>query len=217
MQFPDLAAAQLERAVRTQGLRGAAIGTTVAGEELSASKFRPFWAKAEELGVVVFIHPLDAPDPNHRLAGNGALGKVIGHPLETTLALSHLIFEGTLDAFPRLKICASHGGGYLPSYMSRSDHGCSVFPDQCMPGVPKREPTEYLKQIYYDSIVFTPEALRHLAAEVGAGRIMMGTDYPYPWIDDPVGHIWSTKSSSDADREAMLGGTATTLFGLKRP
>ncbi len=151
LQFPDLAAAQLERAVKTMGFRGAAIGTTVGGDELADRKFHPFWAKAEELGALIFVHPLDAPDPAHRFAGNGALGKVIGHPLETTLALSHLIFEGTLDRFPAVKICAAHGGGYLPSYMNRSDHGCSVFPEQCAQGVPKRRPAEYLRQMYFDS------------------------------------------------------------------
>ena len=214
LQFPDLAAAQLERAVKTMGFRGVAIGTTVAGDELADTKFHPFWAKAEELGIVVFVHPLDAPDPAHRFAGSGALGKVIGHPLETTIALSHLVFEGTLDRFPGVKICAAHGGGYLPSYMNRSDGGCGVFPEQCTPGVPKKRPTDYLKQMYFDSIVFTAEGLRHLAAEVGAGRIVMGTDYPYPWVADPVDHILKTPGLTDADREAILGGTASRLLGL---
>ena len=95
-----------------------------------------------------------------RLRGNGLLTNVIGNPLETTIALSHLIFEGTLDQFPRLKICAAHGGGYLPSYMNRSDHGCVTFPAQCKAGVPKEHPTAYVKRMYYDSLVFTPEALR---------------------------------------------------------
>jgi aminocarboxymuconate-semialdehyde decarboxylase len=129
LQFPDLAAAQLEQSMKQMGLRGAAIGGSVAGAELSDPKFHPFWAKAEELGAVVFIHPQgsgSAPLAD-RLKGNGLLGNVIGNPLETTIALSHLIFEGTLDRFPRLKICAAHGGGYLPSYMSRSDRGCATF------------------------------------------------------------------------------------------
>src|SRR5581483_114082 len=152
--------------VRRLGLRGVAVATNVAGQELADRKFDPFWAKAESLGVVVFIHPVDTADPAKRLAGAGALGKVIGHPYETTVALSHLIFDGTLDRFPALKLCASHGGGYLPSYMSRSDHGCEVFPDQCTPGVPKKPPSAYLKQMFFDSLVFTAEGLRHLAAEV---------------------------------------------------
>jgi aminocarboxymuconate-semialdehyde decarboxylase len=135
-------------------------------------------------------------------------------PLETTIALSHLIFEGTLDRFPGLKICAAHGGGYLPSYMSRSDHGCVTFPAQCKPGVPKLHPTEYVKRMYYDSLVFTSEGLRHLAAEVGAGQIMMGTDYPFPWVGAPVDHVLNAAGLTDAQREAILGGTAATLLRL---
>ena len=148
---------------------------------------------------------------------NGPLGVTVWHPLETTIALTHLIFEGTLDRFPGLKICAAHGGGYLPSYMNRSDRGCQVFPEQCQPGVPKKHPTEYVKRMYYDSLVFTPEGLRHLVAEVGAQHVLMGTDYPFPWVSDPVGHILKTPGLSDADREAMLGGTAAKLFGLGAP
>ena len=214
MQFPDLAASQLEHAVRTLGLRGVAIATSVAGIPLADPKFHPFWAKAESLDALVFIHPIDMPDPSGRLAGNGALGKVIGHPLETTLALSHLIFEGTLDRFPGVKICAAHGGGFLPSYMHRSDYGCEIFPEQCSAGVPKRQPTEYLRRMYFDSLVFTPEALRHLAAEVGADHIVMGTDFPYPWTSDPAGPVLATPGLTDRDREAILGGTARRLLKL---
>jgi aminocarboxymuconate-semialdehyde decarboxylase len=218
LQFPDLAAEQLERAMKQMGFRGVAIGGSVAGAELADPKFHPFFAKAEELGAVVFIHPQGTGSAAlaDRLKGNGLLGNVIGNPLETTIALSHLIFEGTLDRFPRLKICAAHGGGYLPSYMSRSDHGCTTFPSQCKAGVPKLKPTEYVKRMYYDSLVFTPEALRHLAAEVGADHIVMGTDYPYPWVDAPVDHVLATPGLSDADREAILGGTARRLLGLAK-
>ena len=216
LQFPDLAAQQLEQGMKKLGLRGVAIGGSVAGKELADPFFHPFWAKAEELGAVVFIHPQPAatPDLNNRLKGNGLLGNVIGNPLETTIALSHLIFEGTLDRFPGLKICAAHGGGYLPSYMNRSDHGCLTFPTQCKPGVPKEHPTTYVKRMYYDSLVFTPEALRHLVAEVGASHVMMGTDYPYPWVAAPADHVLNTPGLTDADREAILGRTAATLLNL---
>jgi aminocarboxymuconate-semialdehyde decarboxylase len=216
LQFPDLAAQQLEQGVKTLGFRGAAIGGSVAGQELADPKFHPFWAKAQELGAVVFIHPQASGtvDFTNRLKGNGFLGNVIGNPLETTIALSHLIFEGTLDQFPGLKIVAAHGGGFLPSYMSRTDHGCVTFPAQCKPGVPKLHPTEYVKRMYYDSLVFTPEALRHLVAEVGAGHIMMGTDYPFPWVEAPVDHVLGTAALSDAQREEILGGTAAKLLGL---
>lgn len=140
------------------------------------------------------------------------LDNVIGNPLETTIALSHLIFEGTLDRFPGLKILAAHGGGYLPSYAARSDAGCVTFPNRCTPI--KQKPTAYLRQLYFDSLVFTPEALRHLAAEVGPGQIVLGTDYPYPWTSTAVEHVLATPELSDADRAAILGGNAARLLGL---
>ena len=181
LQAPDLAVQELETAVKKQGLKGAAIGGIVAGVEFSDPKFNPVWAKAEELGVPLFIHPQGVPELGKRLSGNGWLGNTIGNPLETTIALSHLIFDGTLDRFPGLKVIAAHGGGYLPSYADRSDHACLVGPAGCDPKITlKKKPTEYLKQLYFDSLIFTPEALRHLAAQVGAGQIVLGSDYPYP-------------------------------------
>jgi aminocarboxymuconate-semialdehyde decarboxylase len=221
LQHPDLAAEQLEEGVKKYGLRGAAIGGSVNEEELSDPKFHPFWAKAEQLGVLVFIHPqgAGAAEPlASRLKGNGMLANVIGNPLETTIALSHLIFEGTLDRFPGLKICAAHGGGYLPSYAGRSDQGCLTFPDRCpgpKDGPLKKKPTEYLKQLYYDNIMFTPEAMRHLAAEVGSSQLVVGTDYPYPWTKTAVDLVLATPGLSDAERVAMLGGTAARLLGIK--
>ena len=217
LQFPELAAEQLERGVKELGLCGAAIGGSVEGEELSSRNFDPFWAKAEALQALVFIHPQTAPEStgvSKRIQGSGALGNVIGNPLETTIALSHLIFEGTLDRFPNLKICAAHGGGYLPSYAARMDHGCSVFPAQCKGPALKKQPSEYLKQLYFDSIVFTPEGLRHLVAECGASQVVIGTDYAVPWVKDPVDLILNTPTLSDADRIAILGGTAAKLLRL---
>ena len=214
LQYPDLAAQQLEHAVKKLGLRGAGVGGSVNGQELSEPKFHPFWAKAEELGVLVFLHPQGTAELKGRLQGNGGLENTIGNPLETTLALSHLIFEGTLDRFPGLKLCAAHGGGYLPSYAPRSDHICLTFPDRCAAVPLKKKPTEYLKQLYFDALVFTPEALRHLAAQVGSSQIVMGTDYPFPWTSTSVDHILDTPGFSDAERTAILGGTAAKLLGM---
>jgi aminocarboxymuconate-semialdehyde decarboxylase len=217
LQHPDLAADQLEDGVKKYGLRGAGIGGSVNGDELADPKFHPFWAKAEQLGVLVFIHPQAtgvAAELPSRLKGNGGLENVIGNPLETTIALSHLIFEGTLDRFPGLKICAAHGGGYLPSYAARSDAGCVTFPERCSRPL-KKKPTEYLRQLYFDSLVFTPEALRHLVAETGSSQIVMGTDYPFPWTKTSVDHILGTPGLGDAERVAMLGGTAAKLLGIK--
>ena len=213
LQHPDLAVEQLVDGVKKYGLRGLSVGGSVNGEELASEKFHPVWAKAEELGILVFIHPIGTAELRSRLGGNGGLENVIGNPLETTIALSHLIFEGTLDRFPGLKICAAHGGGYLPSYAGRSDAGCTTFPERCVKPL-KKHPTEYLKDMYYDSIVFTPEALAHLIHQVGAGRVVIGTDHPYPWNTSPVDHILATPGLDDAAREAILGGTVAKLLGI---
>jgi predicted TIM-barrel fold metal-dependent hydrolase len=215
LQYPDLAVQQLEDGIKKLGLRGAAVGASVAGDEFSDPKFHPFWAKAEQLGVLIFIHPQSTPDLAKRLKGNGWLLNVIGNPLDTTIALSHLIFEGTLDRFPGLKICAAHGGGYLPSYAPRSDNGCRVSPELCDSTIQlKKKPTEYIRQLYFDSLVFTSEALRHLVAEAGASQIVMGTDHPIPWQDKAVDHILDTPSLTDAERAAILGETAARLLGI---
>src|SRR5215510_9900081 len=221
LQHPDLAAQQLEEGVKKYGLRGAGIGGSVNGEELSDPKFHPFWAKAEQLGVLVFIHPQATGAPSEllsRFKGNGYLFNVIGNPLETTIALSHLIFEGTLDKFPGLKICAAHAGGFLPSYAGRSDAGCLTRPDLCPGGTHgpiKKKPSEYLKQMYYDTMVFNTEGVSHLAKEVGVGQLVVGTDFPYPWTKTAVDLILQTPGLSDADKAAILGGTAARLLNIK--
>jgi aminocarboxymuconate-semialdehyde decarboxylase len=218
LQHPELAAEQVEHAVKKLGFRGVGVGGSVAGEELANPRFHPFWAKCEELGVLVFMHPLGTRElePSGRLGGSGLLTNTIGNPLETTIALSHLIFEGTLDRFPGLKICAAHGGGFLPSYANRSDAVIRTFPNRVGP-LPKKKPTAYLKdgQLFFDTIVFTPEAMRHLIAETGVSQIMIGTDYPFPWTSTEVDLVLSTPGLSDEDRIAILGGTAQKLMGIK--
>ncbi len=216
LQYPDLAVQQLEDAIKKLGLRGAAIGGNVVGTDFSDPKFHPVWAKAEELGAVLFIHPQGTVELNARFKGNGWLANTIGNPLDTTIALQHLIFEGTLDKFPKLKVLAAHGGGYLGSYAPRSDHACFVSPQNCNQDIQlKKKPTEYLNQLYFDSLVFTPEALRHLVAQVGASQIMLGTDHPIPWEDHPVDHVYATDSLTDQQKIAILGGNAARMFEMK--
>jgi aminocarboxymuconate-semialdehyde decarboxylase len=216
LQDPALAVTQLETAMRKQGLRGAAIGDQVAGDEFSHPKFDPVWAKAEELGAVLFIHPQGVPELDKRWQGNGWLANTIANPLSTTIALQHLIYQGTLDKFPGLKVLAAHGGGYLPSYAPRDDHACFVAPAHCDPTIKlKKKPTEYLNQLYFDALVFTPEALRHLVAQVGASQVMLGSDYPYIWELNPADAILATNTLSDKEKLAILGGNAAKLFGIK--
>jgi aminocarboxymuconate-semialdehyde decarboxylase len=217
LQHPDLAADQLDQAVKKLGLRGAAIGGSVEGQELSDRKFDPFWAKAEELGVLLFMHPQPAPGTtqNPRLQGKGGLGNTIGNPLETTVFLSHLIFEGTLDRFPGLKICAAHAGGYLASYSGRSDALCGRAGGagtDCK--ALKKRPSEYFKrELLIDTMIFHEEGLRHLVAEAGIGQIVYGTDYPFDW---PVGidFVLNAPFLSNADKEAILGGNAMKLLKI---
>src|SRR5437762_5000848 len=215
LQHPDLAAEQLDEAVKKLGLRGAAIGGSCEGQELSDRKFDPFWAKAEELGVLLFMHPQGAPGTtqNPRLQGKGGLGNTIGNPLETTVFLSHLIFEGTLDRFPKLRICAAHAGGYLASYSGRSDALCGRGGGADCRAL-KRKPSEYFRsQLYIDTMIFHEEGLRHLVAEVGADHIFYGTDYPFDW---PVGidFVLNATFLSDAEKEAILGGNSIKLLRI---
>jgi len=218
LQHPELAAEQVEHAVKTLGFKGVGVAGSVAGEELANPRFHPFWKKCEELGILVFMHPLGVRElePSGRLNGSGLLTNTIGNPLETTIALSHLIFEGTLDRFPGLKICAAHGGGYFPSYANRSDAVIRTFPNRVGP-LPKKKPTQYIKdgQLFFDTIVFTPEALRHLIAETGPDKIMIGTDYPFPWTSTEVDLVLNTPGLTDDQRIAILGGTAQRLMGIK--
>ena len=215
LQAPDLAVRQLEDAVKRLGLRGAAIGASMRGEDFADAKYHPVWAKAEELGTVLFIHPQSTPQLAGRFKGNGWLSNTIGNPLDTTIALQHLIFEGTLDRFPGLKVLAAHGGGYLGSYKARSDHACFVSPQNCDPAITlKKKPSEYLSQLYFDSLVFTPEALQYLVSQVGASQVVVGSDHPIPWAPRPVDHVLNTPTLSDDDKVAILGGNAARLLGL---
>ncbi len=214
LQHPDLAAEQLEDGVKRLGLRGASIGGHVNGEDLSLPKFDPFWAKAAQLGVVVFMHPGGADNilKDGALRGRGDLGNIMGNPLETTYFLSRLIYDGTLDRFPALKICAAHAGGYLPAYLGRTDVACDVRANANCAN--KKHPREYFKdQIFTDDMVFSEEGLRHLVAEMGARQVVYGTDTPFTW---PAGLdlILRAPFLSDADKEAILGGNASKLLRL---
>jgi aminocarboxymuconate-semialdehyde decarboxylase len=215
LQHPDLAAQQLEQGVKKLGMRGAPIGGSVEGEELSSPRFDPFWAKAQELGVPLFMHPQAAPGTtqNERLEGRGTLGNTIGNPLETTVALSHMIFEGVFDRFPGLRVCAAHAGGYLPSYLGRSEVRCGR-PSQGGGECPKKPFPEYFKrEILIDTMIFRHNGLQHLINEVGVGQLVYGTDFPFDW---PVGvdFILTAPFLSNADKEAILGGNLVKLLRL---
>ena len=214
LQHPDLAAQQLEDGVKRLGLRGVSIGGHVEGEDVTLPKYDPFWAKAAELGVLVFMHPnnaLNIAKPNV-LGGRGGLENIIGNPLETTYFLSRLIFDGTLDKFPGLRVCGAHAGGYLPSYLGRTDVACDVRPNANCAN--KRKPREYFKrELIVDTMVFSDEGLRHLVAEVGVPNIVYGTDVPFNW-PVTVDLVLDAKWLSDADKEAILSGNLARLLKI---
>lgn len=207
LQYPDRAAAQLEMLIREHGMRGVEISSHVDGVNISDRRFDPFWAKADALGAVVFLHPWGTT-VGDRL-GRHYLGNIVGQPMETAIALSNLIFEGTLDRHPGIKIVAAHGGGYLPLYINRSDHAFAERADAC--GCVHR-PSSYLKRIWFDSLVYEPGHLQRLIEVVGASQVVLGTDYPFDMGHyDPaalLGHL------DDEAQAAIAGGNAAHLLGL---
>ena len=213
LQFPDLAAEMLQEAVSKHGARGVTVGGHVNGESLSEPKYDPFWAKAAEMNELVFMHPNGSANllKDNALAGRGGLGNIVGNPLETTVFLSRLIFDGTFDKFPSLRVCGAHGGGYLPSYIGRTEVACERGNQKC---IIKKKPTEYLRQnILADSMVFTNDGLRHLVAEMGISQVVYGTDIPFGW-PAPIDFIVNHPTLSNTEKEQVLGGNLLKLLKI---
>ena len=209
LQHPDLATDQLRSAHSQLGLRGVEISTSVAGKDLSDPGLDPFWAAAEQLGSFIFIHPWGC-SLGSRLS-LAYLGNIVGQPAETTVALHHLVFGGVLDRFPGLRICAAHGGGYFPHYLARADHAYEVRPES---RTMARPPSAYLDTLYFDSLVYTDDALSRLLSVAGPGHVLLGTDYPFDMgVTNPVDRIESLGLPA-ADRDAIAGGTAARLLDL---
>jgi aminocarboxymuconate-semialdehyde decarboxylase len=209
LQHPEAAAEQLRRATLRQGMRGVEISTSVEGRDLSDRSLDPFWASAEELGSFVFIHPWGC-SLGPRL-DTAYLGNIVGQPTETTLALHHLIFGGVLDRFPGLTICGAHGGGYFPYYLGRADHAYEVRPESRTMAM---RPSEYLRRLYVDSLVYTPDGLARLVAAMGPDRVLLGTDYPFDMgVTDPVDRLGGI-GLTPAEAVAIAGGTAASLLSI---
>jgi aminocarboxymuconate-semialdehyde decarboxylase len=214
MQEPELALQELTRCVKERGFRGIEIGTNVRGIELADARYEKLFARAQELNAVIFLHPLGFTEPK-RLTQH-FLTNVIGNPLDTTVALAHLVFGGVLERYPRLKIVAAHGGGFLGHYYARMDHAYRVRPE-CHDFI-KRPPSYYMKKIYYDTMVFSEAQLEHLVNVWGADRVVIGTDYPYDMgYYKPVDFVNGTKALSRAEKAQIIGGNAAKLLGLKKP
>jgi len=212
LQDGAAAAVELERCVNQLGFKGVQILTNVAGRELSHPSLAPFWAKAAKLGVLVVIHPngFTQADRLSRFYFNN----VIGNPLDTSIALHYLIFDGVLERHPDLKILAVHGGGYLAAYSGRMDHAWGARSD-CRGDLPN-PPSSYLEKVYFDSVVFTPHQLKHLVEVFGTANILMGTDYPYDMAEsDPIGHIATAAAELEAAAVAAIaGGNVRQLLKL---
>jgi aminocarboxymuconate-semialdehyde decarboxylase len=207
----DAAAEELERCIRELGLKGVQIVTHVGEREISDPSFAAFWERAEELEVAVMIHP--AGFTQARRFGRYYFNNVIGNPLDTTMALHYLIFDGVLERHPKLKLVAVHGGGYLPAYSGRADHAWGARSDSH--GALPHPPSTYLKRVYVDAIVFTPHQLEALVALMGADHVMLGTDYPYDMGEyDPLDHLGSAKSLDMMAASMIAGGNASMVFGL---
>jgi aminocarboxymuconate-semialdehyde decarboxylase len=206
LQHPQLGVEALDDAVLAHGLVGVEISSHAPGVELSDERLEPFWARAAQLGAIIFVHPFGC-SLDERL-DRFYLSNTVGQPVENAVALSHLIFAGVLDRHPDLRIVAAHGGGYLPTYLGRSDHAWQVRPEAhgCA-----RPPSSYLRQLWFDSLVYTPDGLRRLVDAVGADRVLLGSDYPFDMgVTDPVERLDAAALTPD-QRTAVAGGNAAAL------
>ena len=213
LQDSKLAVRELNYCVQKLGLRGVEICTNVNGMNLTdpSLKLDKFFARCEELGVVIFMHPLgytQADRLTHHYFNN-----VIGNPLDSTVAVSHLIFDGVMARYPKLKVIVAHGGGYIAHYWARMDHAWRARAD-CRTVI-KEPPSSYLEKFYFDTITFDPEMLKRLIDRFGADHVVLGTDYPYDMgEEDPLGLIAQIKRLPRAARELVVGGNAARLLNL---
>ena len=214
LQDSQLAIRELDYCVKQLGMRCVEICTNVNGKNLTdpSLKLDKFFARCEELGVVIFMHPLGYTQAD-RLT-NHYFNNVIGNPLESTVAVSHLIFDGVMARYPKLKVIVAHGGGFIAHYWARMDHAWRARAD-CRTVI-KKAPSTYLEKFYFDTITFDPEMLKRLVDRFGADHVVLGTDYPYDMgEDDPLGLVAQVKRLPKASRDLIVGGNAARLLKLK--
>lgn len=210
MRFPQRAIEEAVHGVETLGLRGFQIDTRVEDLELSNAAFDPLYARLAELRAPLFVHPLGFSH-GQRL-GDFFMVNSVGQPVEETMAIAHFIMGGILDRHPGLDVVIAHGGGYYPFYAARMDHAWKVRPE--VRRLTADAPSTYLKRMWFDTCVFSPNLIDQLVAAVGVDRVMMGSDYPFDMgDDDPVGLV-NRSNLSDDDREKVLFGNASRLFRI---
>ena len=210
MQAPKLAADELRHAMRVLGLKGAQIGSNIAGKNLDDPDLEPVWATAAELGAFILVHPINVAGMDR--LGSYYLNNLIGNPLDTTIAAACLVFSGVLERYPNLKICLAHGGGFVPYQAGRFVHGWHVRqePKKKLP----KPPTESLKRFYFDTITHSTEVLEFLVGSAGAGRVLLGSDYPFD-MGMPDGVLQVKNLSIPAgEQTTILGGAARALLGV---
>ena len=215
LQHADLAVAELTRSVKQLGLRGVEINPSVNGMDLTDARLglEKFFARAQELDVVIFMHPIGFTH-GERLVDH-YFNNVIGNPMETTIAASHLIFDGVMQRNPKLKVVLPHAGGYLAHYWARMDHAYRARPD-CRT-VLRKAPSSFLKKMYFDTIAFDPSMLRQMIDQYGPEHLLLGTDYPYDMgVEDPLGFIASVPRLDHRDRGMIEGGNAARLLKIRR-
>jgi len=207
LQDVGAAVVELERVAGDLGFRAVAVSTHIDGVELGDAALWPFWARAEALGVPVFIHPAGFTHPRFEkhLMWNG-----MGQPVEEAIAMASLIYEGIPDRFPDLRIGIAHGGGFLPYYAGRVDRNFRNRPEET-PNI-NRTPSEYMRGFFYDTVVYNPDMLEFLAGKVGPSRIVLGSDYPVG-EDDPLRFIDEARLTAEA-RRLILGENAARLLGI---
>lgn len=210
LQDVETAVSELTYCIETLNLPGVEIGTNVNGIYLGAEEIRPFWAKAEELGAIVQIHPV--PGVGGRTKGQFYLWNLWANPAETALNTAHMILSGLLDDHPTLKINLFHGGGHLPYQIGRLDRGFERRPELSHLA---KKPSEYLKQFYFDTITHSLDALAYLVDLVGAEQVMVGSDYPFDMGYDKPAELVEALDLSASAKAKILSGNATALFGLR--
>jgi len=211
LQDVDASLEELDRVVHELGFRGVEICTSVNGDDFDDPRFAPLLQRFEELEILVVMHP-NGFSHGERLAAYYLINTV-GMPLDSTISISRMIFGGVLERHPELKICVVHGGGYLPFYPARFDHAYRARED-CRENI-TRPPSTYLRQLYFDTMVFDAEDLGRLIARYGADHVLLGSDYPYDMgADDPVGFVRSVDGLDDKELALVLGGNAARMLKL---
>jgi aminocarboxymuconate-semialdehyde decarboxylase len=196
---------------KSMGLKGLEIGNAVGDKPLDDAQFEPFFEAAQRLDLLLFVHPLegglDAGDPLAPVLGN-----VLHFTFRTTMMVERMILKGMFEKYPNLRLCLSHGGGFLAFNIWRLDHSYSLRAD--LKKTIPHKPSEYLKKMYFDTIVHSVAALDYLVKVVGSDRVVLGTDYPMGMGDfDTVNKVMQL-SGSDFDREQILGVNACHALNL---